>query len=489
MGRGRSTRAPRRRARPLVAALLALAVPLAGSAGPSAAGPERVAAAAATPGSFELVGHDALMNRGMNAAIAIHGNYAYIGSRTDGTHPNAGVMIVDISDPANPQVVGQIGPPEEGNPGETSRELRVWPEKNLLIVLNLASNCSPLIHGCSPQQATMDDNYRFYDISGDNATAPKLVSEYVPSEDPHEFYLWDDPKRPGRALIYQSTPAGDDQLLVTDISKASAGKFKELAKWKIVIPNPDTDNRLHSLSISPNGRRGYVAYLGGGFLIINTADFAAAKRRPKVRLITPVQNRPHWGDPGIHSAVPFFGRRGRRFVLATDEVYGKLGGVLAEHGCPWGWTRILKIRNPKRPRVIAHYKVKPYNLKSYCDEVSEDRDNNSSFSAHNPTLTKSVALITWHSGGLQAVSLRRPRRPKQLAEYLPEPEPVVAMEDPALSSGRDKVVMWSYPIIKDGLIYVVDVRNGLYILRYKGPFKRQIARFKFLEGNSNLAKR
>jgi len=46
--------------------------------------------------------------------------------------------------------------------------------------------------------------------------------------------------------------------------------------------------------------------------------------------------------------------------------------------------------------------------------------------------------------------------------------------------------MWSYPIIKDGLIYVVDVRNGLYVLRYTGVGEQTIATEEFLEGNSNL---
>jgi uncharacterized repeat protein (TIGR01451 family) len=47
-------------------------------------------------------------------------------------------------------------------------------------------------------------------------------------------------------------------------------------------------------------------------------------------------------------------------------------------------------------------------------------------------------------------------------------------------------VMWSYPIIRDGLIYVVDIRNGLYILRYTGPGAEEVAAISFLEGNSNL---
>ena len=62
---------------------------------------------------------------------------------------------------------------------------------------------------------------------------------------------------------------------------------------------------------------------------------------------------------------------------------------------------------------------------------------------------------------------------------------MVQTEDPALSQGRDKVVMWSFPVIKDGLIYVVDLRNGLYILRYHGPYEREVGRVGFLDGNSN----
>jgi hypothetical protein len=47
-------------------------------------------------------------------------------------------------------------------------------------------------------------------------------------------------------------------------------------------------------------------------------------------------------------------------------------------------------------------------------------------------------------------------------------------------------VAWSYPIVRKGLIYFVDIRNGLYILRYKGEHAREVARLSFLEGNSNL---
>src|SRR5687767_1208601 len=64
--------------------------------GPVPAAP--VAAGEAGPGDvasegFELVGHSPLLDRGMNAALAVRGDYAYVGSRTDGQpqHESPGI--------------------------------------------------------------------------------------------------------------------------------------------------------------------------------------------------------------------------------------------------------------------------------------------------------------------------------------------------------------------------------------------------------------
>jgi len=452
----------------------------------ASAGAGLAAALQTTPGSLEQVGHSPLLTRGMNAALAVRGDYVYVGSRTDGTHLDAGVLVVDVSDPSSPSVVNQIGPPLEGNVGETSRELRIWPEQKLLLVLN--HGCSALIHRCVGGEAAVRSTIRFYDISGANAASPKLVSTFFPSRSraqvPHEFFLWVDPERPRRALLYYTNPSSSDQeLIVTDISGARKGRFAEIDEFKVDLPDNGMDNRLHSLGVSNDGTRGYLAYLGGGFMVVDTSDFANEVAAPEVRLITPVAQRVFWTDPGAHSAVKLFGRP---FALTTDEVYGKLGGALPAHGCPWGWARTIDIADERRPRLVGDFRVAPHNLEDYCDEVPPDQENFSSQSSHNPTLTPNLALITWHSRGFQVISTENPRRPRRLAEFSPEPLPVVQTEDPALSTGRDKVVMWSYPIVADGLIYLVDLRNGLYILRYRGPCQEELDDVGFLEGNSNV---
>jgi hypothetical protein len=437
--------------------------------------------------NFELVGHSPLGARGMNAALAVHNGYAYVGSRTDGlpNHQTPGILVVDVRDPAKPEVVHEIGAPDAGLIGETSRELRVWPQRNLLIVMNF--KCSELIHACSPQSTP--PRYTFFDISGENAAKPKLVATYLPSLTPHEAFLWVDPHRPAeRALLYSSTPTSSQStpsMVITDLSKVEQGVFPEVTWAARNFTAPGQDRRLHSMGVSNDGTRTYLAFLGAGFLVLDTSEVARGVTNPRIDYVTKPRDRASWGDPGDHTAVKLFGRD---IGLATDEVYGDLLDAFGPHGCPWGWVRLLDLSDQAKPKVISEYKVEQ-NQPEYCDSPEGRNLANTAFtsySAHNPTFTDDLAFVTWHSAGLEVIDLADPANPKRAGKFKPTPLPAVATEDPALSSGLDKVVMWSYPIIVDGLIYVIDLRNGLYILKYTGPRADEIAAIDFLEGNSNL---
>jgi hypothetical protein len=433
-------------------------------------------------GSLAQVGHEPLMDRGMNAAAAIHGNYAYIGSRTDGGHegmPHGGVMVVDISEPSSPAL---LGPPFDAKAGESSRELRVWRSQDILIVLNTNCGVGDMLHHCTQPSIS---NFRFYDISGAHASNPELI--YQLNADTHEFFLWQDPRNPDRALIFAGNAGSTCAIrggspscpfAVWDISPLLDGQapitlFSGLHGY--------STGALHSLSISNDGTRAYFALLAGGFAVVDVSDFAAGRPSPQPRPITLDAARPTWAGPGAHSAIRFWNRN---WAWVSDEVYGTATG--AGHGCPWGWARIVNIDDPQRPSVRADYRLAE-NHESTCASWNPPH---TSYSAHNPTLTPKIAFSTWHSGGFQAVSIQRPTRPAQLAEFFPKPLDEVMLEDPRLSSDPDtgrheKVVMWSYPIIKDGLIYVVDLRNGLYVLKYTGAFEKEIDKITFLEGNSN----
>jgi hypothetical protein len=448
-------------------------------------------------GSFKQVGRNPLKDRGMNAAIAIHEDYAYIGSRTDGSHagqPQGGIMVVDISRPSRPKLLTDT--PIDAKPGESSRELRVWQSQDILIVLNTNCGAGPTLHHCSTTEPEAR-NFRFYDISGRNAQRPRLITQM--DEHTHEFFLWEDPNDPSRALMFGGNagstcgehPTPSCPFAVWDISPVLRGEQPETLFSGLhgftrfpadpALPVQKPTGGLHSLSVSNDGSTAYFALLTGGFAVTDVSDFAAGRPAPQPRPITFNESRPTWRGPGAHSAAKLWGRD---WVWVSDEVYGTATG--SAHGCPWGWARMVDITDPTRPTVEAAYRIDE-NDPDICDVFNPPR---TSYSAHNPTLTPNIAFSTWHSGGMQAVGIEKPWRPYQLAEFFPRPLRSVLLEDPRLSSDPDtgrneKVVMWSYAIIKDGLIYVVDLRNGLYVLEYRGQFDDEVSSISYLDGNSN----
>src|SRR5438093_4296310 len=220
-----------------------------------------------TPGTslnFSLIGHNPLFGRGMNAALANFDHFLYIGNRTDAsnscgdlngtgpvvapvltptnpdgtcTHVHPGILIVDIANPAAPTVVGEIPasvavPNAAGEPvGVTSRELRVWPEKKLLIELSF--RCSRTIHACPRgNDITFPFDYKFFDLS--DPVHPQPIKRHVTKSaagiavKPHEFFLWLDPNNGDRALLFESTPSvavdpARPNLVIEDISAAPSG--------------------------------------------------------------------------------------------------------------------------------------------------------------------------------------------------------------------------------------------------------------------------
>ena len=507
--------------------------------------PVSVGPGGGTPGTsqnFELIGQNALSGfeldgnttpRGMNAALASFGDFIYVGNRSDGsnscgdsdpgpgvtpvltptnpdgtcTHVHPGILVVDVSDPASPTVVNEFGTEFVTGPneGQTSRELRVWPAEELLMVMYF--RCSRVIHAC-PQTA-QSFQIRFFDL-GVDPVDPPVIATYTPTLLPHEMFLWIDPKDSTRALLWISTPTGSvnpntPNLIITDISRAREGIFTEIARgnWNQFFPgaedpaNYDFDLALHSMTPSFDGKKTYLAYLRGGFGIVDTSKVAnnqipaGTVESLNDDLLTPAPF-PTWGTGNIceghtvagcaesHSAVPL---PGRPFAITIDEVYGTF--TVPSFGWPWGWARLWNVAQPRTPRIMSEYRIFQ-NTEAFRPSVDPATEQFTSYSSHNPTVTRNLVLDSWHSGGLQAIDVEDPGAPAQTGWFSPTPAPQVALEDPALSRGPNKVVMWSFPIVKGGLIYVVDIRNGLYVLRYTGARAGEVGGLTFLEGNSNL---
>jgi hypothetical protein len=480
-------------------------------------------------------------------------------------HVHPGILILSIKDPTNPTVVGEIPAPLNTSNlpvGITSREVRVWPEGKLLITMNF--RCSSVIHACPPTNDTTSPfDFKFFSLK--DPVHPQFISHYVPTSaaglrvKPHEMFLWQDPENDDRALMFITTPSISTDptvpnLLVVDISQVRhGGPVVELAEgnWDGLYPGTSQANYpfdptsadgcgpydcnlfVHSIGVKPDGKMTFMALEAGHFLALDTSDIAKNRIPPGTvlslngKLITEPTNRPVWEQtpldptavpnvapngcgrvvsgqekdcPNSHSAVPV---PGRQLALTTDEVYGTF--TFSAFGCRWGWSRLVDVSDPTHPFITGEYMIDQDQL-SFCGGATDTpvAEQFRSFSSHNPTVLRKLAIIDWHSSGVQAIDIADPTNPTQGGFFRPTPIPVVATEDPGLSQGpattvaqllnpnvndpdfKTKVVMWSYPIIRDGLIYVIDVRNGLFILQYTGPHAHEVRETEFLEGNSNL---
>jgi len=474
--------------------------------------------------NLELVGHTPLptangRSLGNNGAPALIGDCAYIGRWHDYTTRNP-LRIVDIADPANPTVVGTI--PDAMKDGAVAREIRAIDIDGykLLVVLWFGQTLAE-----SPRAG--NNKLLFFTFPDGDCTKPVKVGElHLQSFRPHEFFLWLDPDRSHdvdghpRTLVFVTAPIGPGNLLVVDASDPTMPI--PISGYDAGIPVVSAEeeagdyvgNYAHSISLSDDGTEAYLSYWDAGFFTLDSTSFTlgvpGGAFAPKGAMSMPYDYSPD--DQGnTHSAVKL---PNHDAVVAGDEIY------ISTDGCPFGWMRLIALGDASTaPHQIGEFKLAE-NGPAGCTEQSlatgEPTDPvlnprivypnvrnangdliDGTFTMHNQTVVGNFVLTSWYGAGMRVVDVSDPTAPHEAGFFVPEPAEDVATtpDTSAPTHGYDFdasndwwVATWSYPIVRDGLIYITDIRSGLYILRPTpdAPFAETIAGTTFAEGNSNL---
>ena len=394
--------------------------------------------AADQPATLQDVGHDDLGARGLNSALALADHCAYVGSRGQGS-----IEVVDVSDPAHLHTVNSL----PGRTATTARELRAVPSRKLLAVLS---------YGLGRGGVNRVDLYRW----SDDCARPTSVGAYdFGGQSPHEFYLWQDVGGARTLLFTTMFGSGQPDLRVIDVTDPANPRLA--GSWS------SPAGVLHSIALSADGHRAYLSLWTGGLMVGDVSQFTSGQTNPQLSLLTPVGSRlaPLPGG-NVHSAVQV---PGKDLLLITDERYPP--------ACPYGPARLVDISDPAQPHAVSTL-ASPENDPATCAASPVG-----TYTSHNPTLIGDLALVSWYSSGLQVFDISDPGHPLRLTEFRPGAV-APGLRDTQL--GATQAMTWSYPIIRDGLIYVADINQGLYVLRYQGPHSDQLSRVVFAEGNSNL---
>jgi hypothetical protein len=242
----------------------------------------------------------------------------------------------------------------------------------------------------------------------------------------------------------------------------------EVASWD-AAQTVGISSRIHSLTVSPNGRRAYIADWDSGLMVLDTTALARGRGDLTPTLLTP-PDRWLWLPGGnVHSAVYV---PDRDLVITSQEIYG--AGT-----CPYGQLHVVDVSDTAAPVLVGAFGIAE-NDPNACGETA---GLDGAFTTHNPLVLGDLAFVSWYAGGLRAIDLRDPAKPNETGVFVPDPLPEVAADDWTL--GSYPVRMWSNPIVRDGLIYVVDIRNGLYVLRYTGRGASDVEDIKLAQGNAN----
>ncbi|MFB6129739.1 MAG: LVIVD repeat-containing protein [Salinigranum sp.] len=460
--------------------------------------------------NFELVGHTPLpddhqyrgdslgMPRGSNGDITVAGDCVYVGSLIGYQPP----LIVDVSDPTDPTV---LGPVPDAVPGvgngvegiETSGDVLVVDQRRALGGL-----------GFDVPAGMPERGLAIYDVS--TPRKPELVGRYdYGGRETHTVTLWRDPSNPERLLAVQ-TFTDHPSLAVVDLTGCPGDCDPSVvAEWDL-RSQLGIDRPTHEAVVSTDGTRIYAAQYGAGVLTLDSTNLLAALRGEKTSDPSPPQSTPGEGhcltvDPDLREnldAQPHLVGEwqhtvlkvpDRPYLLAATESGGvemdAKTGTVQRGTCPGGRVRLFELGDEGRvvgPDPVGVYGV-PEQAAGNCDGKEWAIGGVAKpawLSPHDVLAFPDVAFATYYSAGLRAIDISDPTRPVEAGHFFNDPVDRIRWAsygvrgDRVTRDGRavrqppaagPHMFAFSYPQFHDGHVVYADVHSGLYVLKYTGP--------------------
>ncbi len=344
----------------------------------------------------------------------------------------AGVNVLDMSNPANPVLTERLVTPAMLSPHES---LVVSQERGLLVAVN-----------------------------GNQAFGPGIVDVYDVSQDCRHPVL--KASAPVGIFGHESGMAPDGRTFYAAGLDAPTLTAVDIANPALPRPLTVVNLRSHGLSISGDGNRAYVAAASGivadtGLIILDTSEVQARVPNPTLREVARLSWEP-MSTP--QNAIPIT-IGGHPYVIEIDE-FGTLSAV--------GAGRIIDIADETRPRVISNLRLEvhqPENFAAIANDPGAANDIQG-YAGHycNVPRRKDPGIVACSMilSGLRVFDIRDPFHPREIAYFnapvqprdiaFPSPGSNWAMASPAFAPERSEI--W----YSDGFsgFYAVRVTNGVW---------------------------
>lgn len=430
---------------------------------PGQAGPPALLSPRASSRNVETIGH--ANPGGFNGDVVAHKGYAYLGSwgtaideesYVEGTYcPSQGVRVYSLFNLASPTKVATFAS------GAADAKLAgSWTEK--VIVRRVST---PWFSGDLAAVSFQDcklGGFRgigLYDVS--DPTSPVELSVYENGVfGVHE--LWLQP-RGNRAYVYEAAlfeevdqffttgVPGNPDFRIIDVSDprnpeqvGSWGAWEELGIEPVDALGSFPFNFTHSIIGSEDGTKAYLSYWDLGTVILDVTDPAAPSYVGRTTFA------PH-EEGNAHSA---WLAQGGRILIQNDEDFDP--GFFTPPGTEmsWGYSRIFDISNPAAPVQLATFKLPT--TTQFPPMIGD-------YTVHDPKVRGSSLFLSHYAQGVVVVDISRPAKPRQIAQFLPEPS-----ADPfgLFFPGEEYSFVWGvFP--EHNYVLASDVNSGLWVFRVR----------------------
>ena len=394
--------------------------------------------------------------------IVVENGHAYVGHMK----PPHGTSIVDVSDPANPNVTAQITLPDDQShthkvrvvgdlmytnveqnqrhflrKGEKLPALREKLGKDatdaaLAAELGVEASDIPILDAAR-ERGYHDGGFRIYDIS--DKTAPKLITH----NKTHGFgvHRFDVDERYAYISTEMEGYVGNI-LMIYDV--ADPASPTEVSRWWMPgqhVAGGETPtwegykNRLHHAMRV--GDELWASVWHAGFRVIDVADIA------NPRTVAEHDYHPPFPEP-THTIMPLERTiDGRRIAVVVDEehAHDRRGRL---HAFLW----VFDVTDYSNIQALSAFDVSEM-------DSPWSRTPGGRFGAHQyrEKLDSTLVYVTWFAGGLRVVDVADPTAPVEVAHFIPEP----VGDNPSPQSNE-------VDVDDRGLVYLLDRNRGLDIL-------------------------
>ena len=354
-----------------------------------------------------------------------NGRFAYLGTGSGGDR----MYAIDISNPAKPVVTDSIV-------ANTRRvnDIMTTPDGRFMVFT---------------REGASDRKNGIVIASLEDPAHPKPIAEFTEgvTAGVHSAFVYRQERYGTHVYL---TNDGTGALHVLDIGDPYHPK--EVAQWRTA--RPDAGRTLHDVDIQ-NGLA-YLSYWNDGLVILDVGNGMAGGTPSNPQLVSQykydlnalykdveLRNGPGF-IRGTHTAW-----RHRNYVFIADEVFpaGQVEGAKdAAAGGAFGRLQVIDVTDLKSPRSVAWYEP----------EIG---------GVHNVWVAGDTLYMGAYNGGFHAFDVSG----ELLGDLRAQRREVAYLNTADMDGKVQNTAMTWGVVVKDGLAYVNDINNGLWIVRIRPP--------------------